>query len=102
MAKSSDSETTLAWSTMWSAWRSQPASIQNMWMFGKNGLCEHLKVIMVDYTDEVKEEVFSHAPKDVQKYFGYKPKVTGKVAKKSTYNENYRSQLLEQLRGMKA
>ena len=103
MAKESN-DTTFTWSTMWSSWRNQPASIQRAWMFGKGGLHEPLKDALVNCTKDVQDEMFAHAPEDVRKYFGYvsKEDAKAKVAPKKSYNDEYRSALLDKIMGIKA
>jgi hypothetical protein len=103
MAKES-SDTTFTWSTMWSAWRNQPPHIQSAWMFGKGGLHEPLKDALVNCTKDVQDEMFAHAPDDVRKYFGYESKEdkAAKVKPKKSYNDEYRSQLLDKIRGITA
>jgi hypothetical protein len=87
------------WDTLWSVWRNQPSNMQNAWMFGKGGLLPALKDAMVNYPKDVQDEMFGHAPKDVQKYFGYVSKESLNK-KKPAYNENYRSALLDKIRGL--
>ena len=92
------------WDTLWSCWRTQPPPIQHAWMFGNSGLLFHLKDAMENYPKEVQDEMFGHAPKDVQKYFGYTSKKTlkAKTKKKPTHNQEYRSYLLDKIRGISA
>jgi hypothetical protein len=87
------------WDTLWAAWRAQPLEIQRLWMAGENGLAKALKETMERYPKDVQDEMFGHAPKDVQKYFGYVSKESLNK-KKPAYNENYRSALLEKIRGL--
>lgn len=88
------------WDTLWSVWRTQVPSIRQAWMFGKGGLYLHLKGAMENYPKEVQDEMFSHAPADVQKYFGYMSKeaLKAKSSKKPARIE-YRSPLLDKIRG---
>lgn len=103
MAKESN-DTTFTWSTMWSSWRNQPASIQKAWMFGKGGLHEPLKDAMTTCTKDVQDEMFAHAPNDVKKYFGYvsKEDAKAKAQPKKSYNDDIRSDLLNKIMGIKA
>ena len=103
MAKS-DSGSGFDWDTMWSCWRTQPSNMQRAWMFGKGGLLFHLKDAMENYPKEVQDEMFGHAPEDVQKYFGYVSKDVRNAPKpaKKNYNDQYRSQLLDKIRGITA
>lgn len=104
MAKESN-DTTFTWSTMWSSWRIQPAHIQSAWMFGKGGLHEPLKDALLNCTKDVQDEMFAHAPDDVRKYFGYVSKEEAQQkakTKKSTYNNQFRSELLDKIKGITA
>lgn len=103
MAKESN-DTTFTWSTMWSAWRSQPAYIQRAWMLGKGGLHGVLMDALLNCTKDVQDEMFAHAPEDVRKYFGYvsKEDAKAKVQPKKSYNDEYRSALLDKIMGIKA
>ena len=90
------------WDTLWSVWRNQPSNMQNAWMFGKGGLLPALKDVMVNYPKDVQDEMFAHAPNDVKKYFGYKSKddTSAKGKTQKSYNDEYRSALLEKIRGL--
>ena len=81
-----------AWSQMWVAWRKQPTNIQKLWMVWKinpltgeeTGLKQVLTEIMEIETRDVQNDVFGHAPKDVQENFGYVPKVEEKKEMKKS------------------
>jgi hypothetical protein len=102
MAKSEGSG--FEWDTLWSAWRGQPIEIKRQWMSGENGLAKALKEIMERYTKAVQDEVFGFAPEDIQKYFGYVDKEAreAKAKQKSGHNTEYRSALLDKIRGIQA
>ena len=77
------------WDSLWSAWRTQPVEIQRWWMMGLGGLKPNLEDFMANYPRQVQDEVFSHAPKDVQAVFGYIPiPDKSEIVKPSRYNPN--------------
>jgi hypothetical protein len=95
-----------AWSTMWSIFRTLPDDLKKAWMFGIHrqvGLSSHLKDVMDNYNKAVQDEIFEHAPIEIQKHFGYvskEAKAAQAGKKKPAYNENYRSALLDKIRGL--
>jgi hypothetical protein len=94
-----------AWSTMWSIFRTLPDDMKKAWMFGVQrqvGLSFYLKDAMENYDKSVQDEMFEHAPIEVQKHFGYVSKDVRNAPKpvKKAYNENYRSALLDKIRGL--
>ena len=106
MAKS-DSGSGFEWSTMWSIFRTIPDDLKRAWMFGIHkqlGLVYHLKDAMENYDKDVQDEMLEHAPIEVQQYFGYVTKDVRNAPKpaKRAYNDKYRSQLLDKIRGITA
>ena len=100
MAKESN-EVTLLWSSMWSSFRTQPDFVKRWWM---KELLPHLKDAMANCTKDVQDEMFAHAPADVRKYFGYvsKDEAKAKVQPKKLYNDEYTSDLMNKIMGIKA
>ena len=98
MAKSESNDIILGWSTMWSSFRSQPDYVKKWWM---KELSPHLKDAMKNCTDDVQEDMLRHAPIEVQKCFGYVSKDVRNAPKpaKKIYNDQYRSDLLNKIRG---
>jgi hypothetical protein len=94
------------WSTMWSIFRTLPDDMKKAWMFGVHrqvGLSFYLKDAMENYDKSVQDEMLEHAPIEVQKHFGYvskESKAAQAGKKKPAYNENYRSPLLDKIRGL--
>lgn len=93
------------WSTMWSIFRTLPDETKKAWMQGihrQNGLSYHLKDAMENYDKDVQDEMFEHAPIEIQKHFGYTSKEMKAGKKKSAHNDEYTSYLLNKIRGISA